>query len=48
MPRWSRSRDRSFIQIEPAVGRPNHQFVDDPHGLGLELEWFRTRYLRSC
>jgi hypothetical protein len=39
--------DRSFIRIETTAGRTNHQFLDDPHGLGLELEWFRTRYLLS-
>lgn len=37
--------DRSFIFLEPSPGRPNYRMMADPDGLGLELEWFRTRYL---
>ena len=37
--------DRSFIHVEPSLTHTNFQFCDEPDGLGLELEWFRSRYL---
>lgn len=37
--------DRSVIHAEGLADRPNHRLVDDPGGLGVEIEWFRTRYL---
>jgi hypothetical protein len=37
--------DRSFINFEPPDSRSSFRFADDPEGLGVEIEWFRTRYL---
>lgn len=37
--------DRSFIDVEPPTGGANYRFADDPDGFGMEIEWFRTRYL---
>lgn len=39
--------DRSFIGVlDPTAGsRPNYQLFDDPDGLGMGVEWFRTPYL---
>ena len=38
--------DRSFINWDVSATRPEHfQLRDDPDGLGLEIEWFRSRYL---
>ena len=37
--------DRSFIQWEGPATEANYQFADDPEGFGLEIEWFRTRYV---
>ncbi len=37
--------DRSFIQFEPMIGQENFAFFEDPHGLGMELDWFRARYI---
>lgn len=36
--------DRSFIAVEPSPRHANYSLRTDPHGLGLELEWFRSRY----
>lgn len=38
--------DRSFIDWEGAAANQEHfRLRDDPDGLGLEIEWFRTRLL---
>lgn len=37
--------DRSFIEWEGPGVQENFRFGDDPAGLGMEIEWFRTRYL---
>jgi hypothetical protein len=38
--------DRSFINWDGMLDRQDHfRIRDDPDGLGLEIEWFRTRYL---
>jgi hypothetical protein len=37
--------DRSFINLEGPPNHGNYQFADDPDGLGVAIEWFRTRYL---
>lgn len=37
--------DRSFIFVEPAPRKASFQFRDEPDGLGLELEWFRSRFV---
>ncbi len=36
--------DRSFIELEKAADRSIFRVADDPDGLGLEIELFRTRY----
>jgi hypothetical protein len=37
--------DRSVIHAEGMAHRPNYRLVDDPSGVGVEIEWFQTRYL---
>ncbi len=37
--------DRSFIRVEGSPSRANYQIGEDPAGIGVEIEWFRTRYL---
>ena len=37
--------DRSFIDWSGAPGEANYRFAADPEGIGVEIEWFRTRYL---
>jgi hypothetical protein len=37
--------DRSFIRVEGPAGRSHYRIDDDPDGLGVALEWFRTPYL---
>ena len=37
--------DRSVIHAEGLADRPNHRVIDDSNGLGVEIEWFQTRYL---
>ena len=37
--------DRSIIQAEGMTHRPNYRLVEDPGGLGVEIEWFQTHYL---
>lgn len=37
--------DRSFINWEGPTSQANYRFADDPDGVGVEIEWFRTRYL---
>ncbi len=37
--------DRSFIAVEPSPRAANFALLEDDHGLGLELEWFRARYV---
>ena len=37
--------DRSFIHLEGSARQENYRLSDDPDGLGIEIEWFRTRYL---
>jgi hypothetical protein len=37
--------DRSIIHWDDLEGRSNYQLLDEPSGLGVEIEWFRTRYL---
>ncbi|MDX2038981.1 MAG: hypothetical protein SFX72_20210 [Isosphaeraceae bacterium] len=37
--------DRSFIFGEGGPDRVNYRIADDPNGLGVEIEWFRSRYL---
>ncbi len=37
--------DRSMIHAEGMGDRTNYRLVDDPSSLGVELEWFQTRYL---
>jgi hypothetical protein len=38
--------DRSFIHLEgDLTRRANYRVLDDRHGVGVEIEWFRTRYL---
>ena len=37
--------DRSVIQWEGGTHQANYQTFDDPNGLGIEVDWFRTRYL---
>jgi DNA integrity scanning protein DisA with diadenylate cyclase activity len=37
--------DRSFIHWMGSPNQANYQFADDPDGVGVEIEWFRTRYL---
>ena len=39
--------DRSFIAVEPDSYGASYFFEDDANGLGMEIEWFRTRYLLS-
>ena len=36
--------DRSFIAVDPSPLTSNYRFLDDPDGVGLELEWFRSRH----
>jgi hypothetical protein len=38
--------DRSFIDVSAAAsGQGHYRFGDDPDGLGVEIEWFKNRYL---
>jgi DNA integrity scanning protein DisA with diadenylate cyclase activity len=37
--------DRSFINWEGPTSQANYRVANDPDGLGMEIEWFRTRYL---
>ena len=37
--------DRSVIHWQGVLGRVNYRFAPDPNGLGVEIEWFGTRYL---
>src|SRR5207253_10105063 len=37
--------DRSYIDWEGSPVDANYRVAADPNGLGLEIEWFRTRYL---
>src|SRR4051812_48581960 len=37
--------DRSFINWDGSPDEEHFRVSDDPEGLGLEIEWFRTRYL---
>ncbi|HWE38167.1 MAG TPA: hypothetical protein VG406_16475 [Isosphaeraceae bacterium] len=37
--------DRSFIEVAPEARHTNYRFAEDPAGFGLEIEWFRTRYI---
>ncbi len=37
--------DRSFINWEGSPNQANYRFADDPDGFGVEIEWFRTRYM---
>ncbi len=37
--------DRSFIHWEGPLRQENFRLTDDPDGLGVEIEWFKTRYL---
>ncbi len=37
--------DRSFIEWDGSPYQQNYQIEDDPEGLGIALEWFRTRYV---
>jgi hypothetical protein len=37
--------DRSVIRWQGVPGRANYRFAEDLDGLGLEIEWFGTRYL---
>ena len=37
--------DRSFIEWEVSPYQQNFQVSDDPDGVGVVIEWFRTRYL---
>jgi DNA integrity scanning protein DisA with diadenylate cyclase activity len=37
--------DRSFINLEVGANQATYKVSDEPDGLGVEVEWFRTRYL---
>lgn len=37
--------DRSFIEWDGSTREEHFQVLDDPDGLGVEIEWFRSRYL---
>ncbi|WP_406699726.1 hypothetical protein V5E97_12790 [Singulisphaera sp. Ch08] len=37
--------DRSFIEWDGQSLEDHYEVNDDPDGLGVEIEWFRTRYL---
>lgn len=37
--------DRSIIRWEGPAQHPNYRIDDDPNGLGVEIEWFQTRYI---
>ncbi|SIN79767.1 DisA checkpoint controller nucleotide-binding [Singulisphaera sp. GP187] len=37
--------DRSFIEWDGASLEEHYRVGDDPDGLGVEIEWFRSRYL---
>lgn len=39
------SEDRSAIDVTPMRDRPSYRFAEDPEGLGVALEWFRTKYV---
>jgi hypothetical protein len=39
--------DRSFIRVDDGPSRANYRLDEDPAGLGVEIELFRTRYLLS-
>jgi hypothetical protein len=39
---WS---DRSFINWDGSPIEEHYRLTDDPDGIGVEIEWFRTRYL---
>ncbi|WZO95886.1 diadenylate cyclase [Isosphaeraceae bacterium EP7] len=36
--------DRSFILVDDEPGQGHFRFADDPDGIGVEIEWLRTRY----
>jgi DNA integrity scanning protein DisA with diadenylate cyclase activity len=37
--------DRSFINWDGSPTDPHFQICDDPDGVGLRVDWFRTRYV---
>jgi hypothetical protein len=37
--------DRSVIDLHGVAARPNYRIADDPDSFGVEIEWFRTRFL---
>jgi hypothetical protein len=37
--------DRSIIDWDGSVADETYRLADDPDGLGVEIEWFHTRYL---
>jgi hypothetical protein len=37
--------DRSFIALDLPDEGNSFRFADDPEGFGVEIEWFRTRYV---
>lgn len=37
--------DRSFIRLNGGSDQPNYWIGDDPSGLGVSIEWFRTPYV---
>src|SRR4051794_11443935 len=37
--------DRSFINWDGAHDEEHYRMLEDPDGLGVQIEWFRTRYL---
>ncbi len=37
--------DRSVIHWEGGTHHANYQTFDDPNGLGIEIDWFQTRYM---
>ena len=38
------SGDRSFIEWDGGIFENHHKVTDDPYGLGVLVDWFRTRY----
>ncbi|HEX8200278.1 MAG TPA: hypothetical protein VF590_07310 [Isosphaeraceae bacterium] len=37
--------DRSVIDLHGAEAREHYRVADDPEGFGVEIEWFRSRFL---
>jgi DNA integrity scanning protein DisA with diadenylate cyclase activity len=37
--------DRSFINWDGVKDEEHYRILEDPDGLGVQIEWFRTRYL---